>query len=164
MSRVSLEAAPVRQADEMTKRELFHECCGHVLARLDVEFPTPSHLTAKSALERLKIEPGKNGRRICGESIQWLADNGYIRIDGRHAVVDNPPSGSEMAFTAARLTDKGFAALNIQISLCGETERAGNALADQLKEAAGDARAAAVGKIVDFVTAVTVGAVKGFIS
>jgi hypothetical protein len=148
----------MRQADEMTRREVFHECCAHVLARLDSEFPTPVNLTARSVLIALEIEPGKNGRRLCGESVQWLADNGYIKIDGRHAVVDNPPTGSEMAFTAARLTDKGFAALNIQISFRGEIERAGDALGDQVKRAAGDVRTAAMGKIVDYIMGVAAGA------
>lgn len=139
----------MRKAEEISKRDLFHECCGHVLARLDGEFPTPVSITAKSTLEALDIEAGKHGRRICGESINWLADNGYIKIDGRHVVVDPGAAGSELAFTNARLTDKGFAALNIQISFQGRTQRAGNALLDYIKGVPGDVRAGGIGWIVD---------------
>lgn len=143
----------MRYADEMTRREVFHETCGYVLGHLDGEFPTPVSLSAKRVLSELEIEPGKHGRRICGESIQWLADNGYIKIDGRHSIVDKPLDGSEMGFTAARLTDKGFSALNVQLEFRGEMKRAGDALSNQFKEVAGEARAALVGKIVDQITA-----------
>jgi hypothetical protein len=43
----------------------------------------------------------------CGESIQWLADNDYIRINRRHAVVDSPPTGAELGFAEQSSPTKG---------------------------------------------------------
>lgn len=129
----------------MDKRELFESCAGFVLAKLDEALPDKVHLIPSKLLAEMGEEASEENVRRCYLTVEWLEENGYIRCDEQRYL------DASDARRNGRLTDKGFAALNVKVDFRGKSKRIGDALAEQVETTVGEARKAAVGELVGHV-------------
>jgi hypothetical protein len=129
----------------MNKQELFRSCAGLVLGKLEEAHPDRVHLIPRQIVVELGEEESDENVRLCYLTVEWLQENGYIRCDEKRY------RDARETCRSGRLTDKGFAALQVKVDFRGKSERVGAALVEQVGTVVGEARNAAIGELVGHV-------------
>jgi hypothetical protein len=132
----------------MDKRERFKSCAGLALAKLEEAHPERVHLWPSKLASELGEERNQESTRFCELTLEWLEENGYIRCGNK--IADPQYGVGQHVFREARLTDKGFGALEVKIEFRGKKERVGEALVQQLGATAGEMRNAAIAELMGY--------------
>jgi hypothetical protein len=142
----------------MKNLELFERLAGRLLAKCAEEFPSGIKISSEKLLEAEGLDPSNDHFKVVNGTVQWLEEEGFIRIDAVH-----PVSGTmDKNFRNVRLTKTGLSAMNVTITLGERKGRAGDLLIEQLKQGSAEARSAAISEIVGGIIGAATKAWAGF--
>jgi len=126
--------------------ELFNRFAARALAQLREAFPNRSTLLPEQIVEEEGIDLERPNALICYDTLAWLHDEGYFTTQFRS--LGTKSKFGFGGFVGAQLTDKGLAAMNVEVSLGDETRPVGEILVEQVKGAAEETRSAVIGEII----------------
>jgi hypothetical protein len=128
-------------------RALFNRFALSIFAKLQEAFPTEVSLRPHDILREEGMEPTAHSLAICDRTLSWLCQEGYFSSPGT-VIGEVGPKELQTIYSRARLTTRGYAALDAPIEFSGTKGKAGEFIAKQAKEAAGEARGAIIGDLI----------------
>ena len=91
---------------------LFERLAAQLLAKCAKEFPSGIRITSHKLLETERLEISDGNFNVVNGTVQWLEEEGFIRVEGVHAVIWT----GDKNFRNVRLTRAGLRAMNITIT------------------------------------------------
>ena len=128
-------------------RALFNRFALRIFAKLQEAFPTEIALRPHDILKEEGMEPTAHALAICDRTLSWLYREGYFWSPGT-VIAEVKPMELQTIYHQARLTTRGYAALDAPIEFSGTKGKAGKFIADQAKGSAREARSAIISDLI----------------